>query len=715
MTPHPSPFADDGRERASVAKAPTFRLAEPTRGRQLVARVRVLVTLAACITALIGTFLPTAAAAEGETGTVVAAVAEPQGQNYVTHFCPAPAVPGARTLSCSDGNPSLIQFNSGGLSAPTQISLPPGTYTAALSPLDFGAELGPLGFVNVTAGETTNCTFTLAGGPVCDGVFLPVADVIAPTVTINAPASGAVYPAGSRVRAFYGCEDFGGSRVSQCSGTAPTGSDVDTSSPGQKVFRVQASDGAGNTVVVEHLYTVTEGPALQVTPNSGLYDGQSVTVTGTNFSASTIFYLNQGLAAGDLWAIDTSTTVRPVGNPDGTVTTSTSVKRYITVNGSTYDCAQPGMCNLRVVDINAQPWQEAKAPIQFADRTVDQVTADVGSGGTATTRLPGGQTAADPLGTTIVSPVAGTVAIDETGATSSAPGFAFFGKTVHIEAPAATAANPLHLTFDIDSSLVPAGEDEQSIQVFRDGTPIQACSGPAATAAPDPCVTSRARATDGDVSITVLSSHASTWNLGTVTDKDAPSIAVASPVEGATFVLRQPVTAHFTCTDPGGSGVTSCQGTVPDGAALDTSSVGPKTFTVNARDAAGNTSSLQRTYRVVYDFTGFVAPVDNLPALNSMKAGAAVPVKFALAGNQGLAVFAAGSPTSGPVACSSSAPVETVEQTVTAGSSSLTYDTTTGRYSYVWKTNKEWAGTCRTLTVTLADGTQHRALFRFTR
>ena len=37
------------------------------------------------------------------------------------------------------------------------------------------------------------------------------------------------------------------------------------------------------------------------------------------------------------------------------------------------------------------------------------------------------------------------------------------------------------------------------------------------------------------------------------------------------------------------------------------------------------------------------------------------------------------------------------------------------QYTYVWKTNKAWAGTCRQLVVKLDDGTYHRANFNFTK
>ena len=116
-----------------------------------------------------------------------------------------------------------------------------------------------------------------------------------------------------------------------------------------------------------------------------------------------------------------------------------------------------------------------------------------------------------------------------------------------------------------------------------------------------------------------------------------------------------------------------------------------------------------------FNFTGFFQPVDNPPALNTVKAGQAIPVKFSLSGDQGLEIFAAGYPTSQKIACSSNDPQDAVEETVTAGSSSLTYDATTDTYSYVWKTDKTWANTCRQMVIVLRDGSIHTANFKFTK
>lgn len=139
------------------------------------------------------------------------------------------------------------------------------------------------------------------------------------------------------------------------------------------------------------------------------------------------------------------------------------------------------------------------------------------------------------------------------------------------------------------------------------------------------------------------------------------------------------------------------------------------TTTVNASADDGTTTPSTCSFKVIvqYNFAGFFQPVDNLPVLNVVQAGKAIPVKFSLSGYKGLGIFAVGSPSSGPIACNTSDPAVDLTETVTAGGSSLSYDPTTDRYIYVWKTEQGWAGTCRQLVVELNDGTIHRANFKF--
>lgn len=84
-----------------------------------------------------------------------------------------------------------------------------------------------------------------------------------------------------------------------------------------------------------------------------------------------------------------------------------------------------------------------------------------------------------------------------------------------------------------------------------------------------------------------------------------------------------------------------------------------------------------------------------------------------LGGNRGLGILAAGAPSSSAIACPGGAALDDIEQTVAAGSSSLSYAAGSDTYTYVWKTQKAWAGTCRQFSLRLNDGSVHGALFDF--
>lgn len=108
-------------------------------------------------------------------------------------------------------------------------------------------------------------------------------------------------------------------------------------------------------------------------------------------------------------------------------------------------------------------------------------------------------------------------------------------------------------------------------------------------------------------------------------------------------------------------------------------------------------------------FGGFLPPVKASPEVTSVRAGSAVPLKFSLAGNQGIDILVGGSPSSTPVDCASLE--ETGEPTPTASQAGLRYDEKADQYSYVWKTPKQQSG-CVRVDVALADGSVHDAYFR---
>ena len=87
-------------------------------------------------------------------------------------------------------------------------------------------------------------------------------------------------------------------------------------------------------------------------------------------------------------------------------------------------------------------------------------------------------------------------------------------------------------------------------------------------------------------------------------DSVPPTVSVTTPTQGALYVQSQLVAARYSCSDaPGGSGLASCVGTLPDGALIDTS-VGSHTFSVTATDYTGNST----TQNVSYDVVDVTAP-----------------------------------------------------------------------------------------------------------
>jgi hypothetical protein len=87
----------------------------------------------------------------------------------------------------------------------------------------------------------------------------------------------------------------------------------------------------------------------------------------------------------------------------------------------------------------------------------------------------------------------------------------------------------------------------------------------------------------------------------TVVDKTAPTISIGSPTDGQVVTQGQQIAAQYSCADEtNGSGLASCAGPVPSGAAIDTGTPGQKTFTVTASDKATppNTATLTHTYTV---------------------------------------------------------------------------------------------------------------------
>ena len=121
-----------------------------------------------------------------------------------------------------------------------------------------------------------------------------------------------------------------------------------------------------------------------------------------------------------------------------------------------------------------------------------------------------------------------------------------------------------------------------------------------------------------------------------------------------------------------------------------------------------------QSVNVIWPFSGFFTPVRNAPYVNAVAAGRYVKIPFSVSGNMGggSSVVPSNTASSYQVTCNPNAPRITVTSFGVA-TSGVAYDVGTGRYILTWLANAAWAGTCRTLVLTLADGTTHTLQFAF--
>jgi hypothetical protein len=165
-------------------------------------------------------------------------------------------------------------------------------------------------------------------------------------------------------------------------------------------------------------------------------------------------------------------------------------------------------------------------------------------------------------------------------------------------------------------------------------------------------------------------------------DKSAPVVTVTGVSNGALYALGSVPTAGCTTNDPLSGVATPATLSITGGNAD-----GTGTFAATcsgASDNAGNAAPVvSATYQVIYNWAGFLPPVDNPPVVNSVNAGQAIPVKFSLGGDFGLNIFASGYPMVQSLACGSTGKSsDASEEAVTAGNSNLQYDPSTQTYLY---------------------------------
>lgn len=196
-------------------------------------------------------------------------------------------------------------------------------------------------------------------------------------------------------------------------------------------------------------------------------------------------------------------------------------------------------------------------------------------------------------------------------------------------------------------------------------------------------------------------------NFNPIVDPTPPEILVDLPRPGDVYLLNEVVAPRFACSDAGG--VASC--TSPP---VDTTTVGPHSYTVVGTDLGGASAPLVVPYDVRFAFEGFKPPVEN-DKLNVANAGATIPLKWQLrdaAGAYQRDVNSVTSITTRNNKCPA-APKDPLPNEVVENVAGLRYDAVSEQFLFNLKTQKGWAGTCRTAYVALSDGTVHTASFSF--
>lgn len=571
-----------------------------------------------------------------------------------------------------------------------------------------GAAFFPIG--------TTTVTMTAADGSACS-FLVTVLDKRAVTITLNGSPDltvdcgaafadpGASATDGTNSVPVTAVVTVPSGQVDQNGDSIPTVvAGVNTGMPGDYTITYSATKDGNTATATRLVHVVASAPPVITLADTAGFTPQAVQITDTDDNGNPVVVtetiLVKTIECHSAFTPPTATAVSGCGNAPVPVTTSGAV-----------DANTPGTYEVVYTAVdNAGNDAQSRIRVTVVDTTGPSITLNGGDTTTVECHTafsdPGASAADDCEGPVPVSAsgavnpdVVGTYTVTYT-ASDAGGRTATATRTVNVvdtTAPVITLDGPASVTIECHTSYTDAG-----------------------ASASDSCDSTTPVTSNSNVNVNVPGTYqvnytatddsnntAAATRTVTVVDTAAPAVTL-NGLASVTIILGSPF------SDPGATAADSCDASVPVSVsgAVNTNAVGTYTLTYSATDDSNNTGTAVRTVKVIYNFSGFFSPVSNPPTINQVNAGRSVPVKFSLGGNQGLGVLAAGSPYSQQVTCGTNN-VFDLQETGTAGSSSLSYDASSDRYNYVWKTESSWAGTCRVLTVALIDGTTHTAVFKF--
>jgi hypothetical protein len=364
---------------------------------------------------------------------------------------------------------------------------------------------------------------------------------------------------------------------------------VDNGSP------VTLSTGCGPIAIVAD----TTGASLTCAATNGGGTGTGTTVVRRDTTAPTASVISTPVPNGNGW-INANTVVHWTG-ADATSGISGCAADSILASEGTGQSVAPGTCTDNAGNVSA--------PVGISGLNIDKTPPLVtgsrtplpGSSGWNTTPVtvtftgvdalsgvpPGGCGAAQVLASDGAGQTASGSCVDRAGnvGTGSVGGIKI-DRTGPIAVPVLTPAPNA------------AGWNKTNVTVSFSGTDglngsgVASCTPPLTRTVPTPNLQVPGHCND------VAGNVGSTVNATVRLDRTIPAI-VALPPSGSGWPVGAALTMQVTCSDVlSGIAAGGCVSSIPNGTAIDTSSVGNQSYTVTATDVAGNTRTLNSTFAI---------------------------------------------------------------------------------------------------------------------
>lgn len=254
----------------------------------------------------------------------------------------------------------------------------------------------------------------------------------------------------------------------------------------------------------------------------------------------------------------------------------------VAISGDTAIVGDSGGNTAYVFTDNSGTWSDTEPLFGAAQlgRAValspDDNTAVIGKLGAATTYVP--QTVALTAGATPSTVTYGnTVIVSAAGLPTGATGTVTFATTSQTLCSAAVSNGAAQCTTPV------LGPGTYSITAGYSGEAGQYAAATASTS----------------LTVTLPAPTTTTTTTTPFTFVIPPSVQITAPLNGARYTRNQVVRAGYACTDGSNApGLSYCQGSVPDGQAIDTSKPGRHTFSVTGASRSGESTMRTLSYTV---------------------------------------------------------------------------------------------------------------------